>query len=72
MALSGVGLTPPIWLAIWRPAWAATWRRQQASRSRWHRAQLDFQFMGATLLIVVGAAFVFMEEFHRPLLELAR
>jgi len=72
LALSGVELTLPICLAIWRSAWAAKWRRHEAISPRWHRAQLDFQFMGAALLIVVGAAFVFMEEFHRPLLELAR
>ena len=72
LAFVGVGLTLPIWLAIWRPAWAATWRRHQANSPRWRRAQLVFQFAGATLLIVVGLAFVFVKEFHRPLLELAR
>ena len=72
LAFVGVGLTLPVWLAIWRPAWAAKWRGHQASSPRWRRAQLAFQFMGATLLIVVGLAFVFVKEFHRPLLELAR
>jgi len=28
--------------------------------------------VGATLLIVVGVALVFVKEFHRPLLELVR
>ena len=36
------------------------------------RAQLVFQFMGAPLLIVVRLAFLFVKEFHRPLLELVR
>lgn len=72
LAFIGVGLTLPVWLAIWRPAWAAKWRRHQASSPRWHRWQLAFKFMGATLLIVVGLAFVFVKEFHRPLLELVR
>ena len=67
-----MGLTLPVWLAIWWPALAVKWRRHQASSPRWRRAQLAFQFLGATLLIVVGVALVFVKEFHRPLLELVR
>ena len=72
LAFIGVGLTVPVWLAIWWPALAVKWRRHQASSPRWRRAQLAFQFVGATLLIVVGVALVFVKEFHRPLLELVR
>lgn len=76
LAFVGVGLTLPVWLpvwlAIWRPAWTAKWRRLQAISRRRRGARLAFQLMGATLLIVVGVAFVFVKEFHRPLLELVR
>ena len=72
LAFIGVGLTLPVWLATWWPALAVKWRRHQASSPRWRRAQLAFQFMGETLLIVVGLAFVFVKEFHRPLLEIVR
>ena len=70
LAFVGVGLTLPVWIEIWRSVWAEKWRGHQAGSPRWRRAQLVFQFMGAPLLIVVGLAFVFVKEFHRPLLEL--
>lgn len=37
-----------------------------------HRWQLAYQFAGAALLTAVGLAFVFVQGFHRPLLELVR
>lgn len=72
LALVGLGLTLPVWLMILEPGWAAAWQRQIAGRPGVRRAQLAFQFAGAAVLSAVGLAFIFLQGFHRPLLELVQ
>lgn len=70
LALVGLGLTLPVWTAILKPQWWATWQRHLMGNPRMHRAQIIFQFAGVAVLTVVGLAFIFVRDFHRPLLEL--
>lgn len=72
LVIVGLGLTLPVWLAILKPRWQAAWRRRLAGVSTLYRWQLGLQFAGALLLTAVGLAFVFVQGFHRPLLELVR
>lgn len=70
LSLVGLGLTFPVWIAIFRPEWQAAWQGRLTNRPGVRRAQVIFQLGGATLLAVVGLAFIFVRNFHRPLLDL--
>jgi cytochrome c biogenesis protein CcdA len=72
LAVVGLGLTLPVWLAILKPTWQAAWQQRLMGSKTLHRWQLAYQFAGAALLTAVGLAFVFVQGFHRPLLELVR
>lgn len=72
LAIVGLGLTLPVWLAILKPKWRAAWQQRLMGAKTLHRWQLAYQFVGAALLTLVGLAFVFVQGFHRPLLELVR
>lgn len=72
LAVVGLGLTLPVWLAILKPTWQAAWQQWLMGSKTLHRWQLAYQFAGAALLTAVGLAFVFVQGFHRPLLELVR
>jgi len=72
LAVVGLGLTLPAWLAILKPTWQADWQQRLMGSKTLHRWQLAYQFAGAALLTAVGLAFVFVQGFHRPLLELVR
>ena len=70
LSLVGLGLTFPVWISILRPEWQAAWQGRLRSRTGIRRAQVIFQLGGAALLAVVGLAFIFVRNFHRPLLDL--
>lgn len=70
LSLVGLGLTFPVWMTILRPEWRAAWKSRLRSRPGIRRAQIIFQLGGAALLAVVGLAFIFVRNFHRPLLDL--
>lgn len=72
LAVVGLGLTLPVWLAILRPKWQIAWQQRLMGAKTLHRWQLAYQFAGAALLTAVGLAFLFVREFHRPLLDLFR
>lgn len=72
LAVVGLGLTLPVWIAILKPRWQAAWQQRLMGGPTMYRWQLAFQFAGAALLTVVGLAFVFVQGFHRPVLELVR
>jgi hypothetical protein len=68
----GLGLTLPVWMVIAKPTWRTTWRQRLIVTPTLAKWQIAYQFAGATLLTIVGLAFVFVQGFHRPLLELVR
>lgn len=72
LTLVGLGLTLPVWLMIFKPEWGAAWQRRLANHPGLRRTQMVFQFAGVAILTTVGPAFVFLSDFHRPLLELWR
>jgi hypothetical protein len=72
LSIVGLGLTLPVWIAIVKPTWWAAWKQRLAGAPTLYRWQLAYQFVGAALLTLVGLAFVFVQGFHRPLLELVR
>ena len=72
LALVGLGLTLPVWLMVLKPAWGIAWQRWVAGHTGLHRAQIAFQFASVAVLSAVGLAFIFLQGFHRPLLELVR
>lgn len=72
LAVVGLGLTLPVWLAVLKPRRQAAWRQRLGVVSTLYRWQLGLQFAGALLLTAVGLAFVFVHGFHRPLLDLVR
>jgi len=70
LILVGLGLTLPAWLMIFKPEWGAAWQRRFTYTPGLRRAQIAFQFAGSAILTAVGLAFIFVQGFHRPLLEL--
>lgn len=70
LSLVGLGLTFPVWVTIIKPEWRAAWRSRLTVGPGTRRAQIIFQIGGAVLLAVVGLPFIFVRNFHRPLLEL--
>jgi len=72
LALIGLGLTTPVWAMILMPKWWASWQNTLTSNTRWHRTQITFQYLGVAIFTIVGLAFVFIQDFHRPLLELVQ
>lgn len=72
LTMIGLGLTTPIWAMIIKPDWRTNFQYLLSSNVKWFRTQIIFQYIGATLFTLVGLAFIFVKDFHRPLLELIR
>lgn len=70
LGIIALGLTLPVWLFILKPTWWADWKKRLARNTHTARAQITFQFIGIGLMTVIGLAFVFLQNFHRPLLNL--
>lgn len=70
LALIGLGLTTPVWLMILNPTWRNSWQNMLSGKPAWYRTQIIFQYAGAVIFTMVGLAFIFVQDFHRPLLEL--
>lgn len=70
LALIGLGLTTPVWAMILKPKWWNSWQNMLTSKPKWYRTQIIFQYMGVAIFTIVGLAFIFIKDFHRPLLEL--
>lgn len=69
LGLVGLGLTLPIWLFLVFPNWQARGQKALVQHPSAHRTRLIFQFFGVAIFTVVGLAFLFVQDFHRPLLE---
>jgi len=72
LTLIGLGLTLPIWLMIFKPEWGAGLQARLMNNPKYYRAQIIFQFLGVTILTLVGLAFIFVQGFHRPLLDVLK
>ncbi|MHB1172264.1 MAG: hypothetical protein ACYCZY_07175 [Lacisediminihabitans sp.] len=70
LTMVGLGLTLPVWLIIFKPGWWTAWQMRLQENPRTARTQVVFQFVGVGLLVIVGTAFLVVQDFHRPLLEL--
>jgi len=70
LAIVGLGLTMPVWMVILKQTWRTTWQQRLMVTPTIYKRQFAYQFAGAAQLTVVGLAFVFVHEFHLPLLEL--
>lgn len=70
LGLIAIGLTLPVWLFILKPTWWNAWKNHLARNPKTARTQITFQFVGIGLMTVIGLAFVFLQNFHRPLLYL--
>jgi len=70
LAVIGLGLTTPVWLMIFNPRMWISWQNFLTINRSWNRFRIIFQYAGAAVFAAVGLAFVFVREFHRPLLEL--
>ena len=69
LIMIGLGLTTPIWAMLIRPEWWMTWQSNLSNNPKWYRVQITFQYAGSLLFLIVGLAFIFIRDFHRPLLE---
>ncbi len=72
LALVGLGLTLPVWALVFRPALWTSLRPRLMGNSKLRRVQVALQYLGVAVLTAVGLAFVFVQGYHRPLLELIR
>ena len=72
LGMIGLGLTLPVWLFILKPKWRTTWQMRLAHNSKTARTQIIFEFVGVGIMTAVGLAFVFLQNFHRPLLEIIK
>ena len=72
LGMIGLGLTLPIWLIILKPKLRTTWQMRLAQNSKTAHTQTVFQFFGVGIMTIVGLAFIFLNNFHRPLLELIK
>lgn len=70
LGLIAIGLTLPIWLFILKPTWWNAWKNRLGRNPKTARTQMTFQFVGIGLMTIIGLAFVFLQNFHRPLLDL--
>jgi hypothetical protein len=70
LGLLGLGLTLPLWLLLALPKWQVTWQNALMHNRFTHRTRLIFQFLGVGVFTLVGLAFLFVQDFHRPLLEI--
>lgn len=70
LTMVGLGLTLPLWLIIVKPGWRSSWQLRLQNNPRTARTQVVFQFVGVGLMLIVGTAFLLVQDFHRPLLEL--
>ena len=68
----GLGLTVPVWLVAIFPERQGLLQQKLSISAKFHRTRLVFQFLGVTVLTAVGLAFFFVQEFHRPLVELVQ
>lgn len=72
LALIGLGLTTPVWMMILKPGLWTSWQNLLTINRAWNRTRILFQYAGVVIFTIVGLAFVFVREFHRPLLELVQ
>ncbi len=70
LTMVGLGLTLPLWLIIVKPGWRISWQLRLQNHPRTARTQVVFQFVGVGLMLIVGSAFLLVQDFHRPLIEL--
>lgn len=70
LTMIGLGLTTPIWAMLIKPEWWMAWQYKLSNNPKWYRMQITFQYIGAILFTLVGLAFILVQDFHRPLLEL--
>lgn len=70
LGLVGLGLTTPLWLLLAFPNSQARWQNALMQNPSTHRLRLIFQFLGVGIFTLVGLAFLLIQDFHRPLLEL--
>lgn len=65
----GLGLSFPVIVVIAKPQLRSGWRARIANDPRSAKVQVGFQLSGAAVLTAVGLAFLLLQDFHRPLLE---
>lgn len=70
LGLVGLGLTLPLWLMVVFPRWQLRLQNVLMQNPSAHRAQVIFQFLGVGIFTLIGLAFLLIQDFHRPLLEL--
>jgi hypothetical protein len=70
LGLVGLGLTTPLWLLLAFPNWQVKWQNALMQTPSMHRTRLIFQFLGVGIFTLVGLAFLLIQDFHRPLLEI--
>jgi hypothetical protein len=70
LGLVGLGLTTPLWLLLAFPNWQVKWQNALMQNPSTHRTRLIFQFLGVVIFTLVGLAFLLIQDFHRPLLEI--
>lgn len=66
----GLGLTLPLWLMTFQPQIGEAWQTLLMRNPKWFRIQIIFQYAGVAILTIVGLAFIFIQGFHRPLLDI--
>jgi hypothetical protein len=66
----GLGLTLPLWLMAFKPEYGIAWQNLLTNNPKWFRTKMVFQYLGVIILTAVGLAFIFVQGFHRPLLEM--
>ncbi len=69
LGLVGLGLTLPLWLLLAFPNWQTRWQNALIQNPSAHRTRLIFQFLGVAIFTLVGLAFLLIQDFHRPLLD---
>lgn len=72
LAVVGFGLTTPVWLTVFHPRLRQWWLEKVSTSSRSRRFQVGYQLLGSVILIIIGTLFVTLNNFHRPLVELAK
>ena len=68
----GLGLTLPVWLLAIFPERQGLLQQQLSISAKLHRTRLVFQLLGVAVLTAVGFAFLLVQQFHRPLVELVQ